>query len=392
MQEDDQRFRHHPYLRAVALEDVRLVTEKDRSYGASWKAAGGTSAWFMLRRKIDRMLEMMRRPQPPASFNFQNVEDTVQALHEGRSLPGSPEATAGMLDYLRRCVVAEDIFGRIQSENPEGPDGTVLAEVRDLRRYLLLVEAEMVARGAVAAPPGEDGDVYAEAASRWGMSREAAKKRIYEAILGIEPRERVARAEAERRSVAVPREEERVFGSYVDDRGQVRRTPLHRPGTPEDGGHHESVGRTPGKDEGSVGEGARYSFLVARGRAAHLEGRKNWQEVVRRANRRYCTPPLAPEEIDSLVRNLEAEFGAAEALRLPQGQAPVAVVDPAAPEPSWGGDRYPLEVNDLERSELPPEVQATYRWYETTSKWVMEERYRLRWCRDYAPPAEGEEA
>jgi hypothetical protein len=33
--------------------------------------------------------------------------------------------------------------------NPLGTDGTVLAEVRDLRRYLLLVEAEMVARGVV---------------------------------------------------------------------------------------------------------------------------------------------------------------------------------------------------------------------------------------------------
>jgi hypothetical protein len=39
-----------------------------------------------------------------------------------------------------------DIFRSI-SNSGDGDDGTVLAEVRDLRRYLLLVEAEMMARG-----------------------------------------------------------------------------------------------------------------------------------------------------------------------------------------------------------------------------------------------------
>jgi len=32
---------------------------------------------------------------------------------------------------------------------PGGEDGTVLAEVRDLRRYLLMAEAEMIEQGAI---------------------------------------------------------------------------------------------------------------------------------------------------------------------------------------------------------------------------------------------------
>jgi hypothetical protein len=36
----------------------------------------------------------------------------------------------------------------VQSD-PSGRDGSLLAEIRDLRCYLLLVEAEMVSRGVV---------------------------------------------------------------------------------------------------------------------------------------------------------------------------------------------------------------------------------------------------
>ena len=54
----------------------------------------------------------------------------------------------GMLAVVGDAEARWDIFQRIQV-NPSGDDGTVLAEIRDLRRYLLLVEAEMVARGAV---------------------------------------------------------------------------------------------------------------------------------------------------------------------------------------------------------------------------------------------------
>jgi hypothetical protein len=50
--------------------------------------------------------------------------------------------------YLTACYSAENIFAMIRRD-PTGKDGSVLAEIRDLRRYLLLVEAEMISRGVV---------------------------------------------------------------------------------------------------------------------------------------------------------------------------------------------------------------------------------------------------
>jgi hypothetical protein len=105
---------------------------KDRSYGGSWKAAGGRSAYFMLRRKMDRMIAMLSRPPAPRAFQVDS---------------GTPED----IQHLRNSYTAEDIFAKIE-EGPGGEDGTVLAEIRDLRRYLLLVEAYMMQQGIVARP------------------------------------------------------------------------------------------------------------------------------------------------------------------------------------------------------------------------------------------------
>jgi hypothetical protein len=121
----DNRFKYHSWLRPIALEDVRFLVEKDTSYGASWKISGGRSAWFMLLRKMDRMRELMR---------YRGLPNTV-------------------IDALRM----DDIFEMIKAQ-PDGGDGSMLAEVRDLRRYLLLVEAEMVEQKAIAFErPGAEG-------------------------------------------------------------------------------------------------------------------------------------------------------------------------------------------------------------------------------------------
>lgn len=141
-------FKHHEFLKTVADEDVRYVLEKDRSYGASWKKSGGRSAWFMLKRKIDRMVEMMKSPAPLDEV-LQDFTDHVHACEDGGE--GETSITDKTLHKFRSMIVSEDIFSKIL-ENPSGDDGCVLAEVRDLRRYLLLVEAEMMARGVVAVP------------------------------------------------------------------------------------------------------------------------------------------------------------------------------------------------------------------------------------------------
>lgn len=99
-------------LRAVADADIQHLEHKEKTYAGSWKKRGGSGAWLGgVARKIDRLETML------------------------------PEH-----DY--------DIFGAI-SALPGGEDGSALAEVRDMRRYLLLIEAEMVAQGVVACPPAE---------------------------------------------------------------------------------------------------------------------------------------------------------------------------------------------------------------------------------------------
>lgn len=116
---------HMTHLRAIALEDVAHLEIKEHSYGSSWKKRGGIGAYMMIVRKIDRIENMLAR----------------ETMIINRSRQGK--------DNLMR--ERWDIFANIE-EDPSGDDSTVLAEVRDLRRYLLLVEAEMVARGTVSLP------------------------------------------------------------------------------------------------------------------------------------------------------------------------------------------------------------------------------------------------
>jgi hypothetical protein len=99
----EDKFSYHRWLEPIAQVDNIKVESKDVSYGASWKKRGGVGAFMMLARKWDRLEEILQR-----SYKY-------------------------------------DIFDGIQADT-SGKDGSVLAEVRDLRRYLLLVEAEMVER------------------------------------------------------------------------------------------------------------------------------------------------------------------------------------------------------------------------------------------------------
>jgi hypothetical protein len=95
------------YLTDIASADVALLLEKEKTYKGSWKKRGGVGAFMMLARKWDRLENMLEGSKP-----------------------------------------AYDLFAEIEA-NPSGCDGTILAEIRDLRRYLLLVEAEMTARGTL---------------------------------------------------------------------------------------------------------------------------------------------------------------------------------------------------------------------------------------------------
>lgn len=97
-------------LEQVASEDVAGLRSAWASYGNSWKSRGGPNAWFMLCRKFDRLENRLRE------YNW---------------------------DIFR--AIAED-------DRREG----AIDDVDDLRAYLLLVSAEMKARGFVKKRPTKE--------------------------------------------------------------------------------------------------------------------------------------------------------------------------------------------------------------------------------------------
>jgi hypothetical protein len=88
-------------VKKLAADDAHVLEERDKSYGSSWKKRGGVGAFMMLARKWDR------------------IENIVQGWNW-------------------------DVFSAI-GQDPSN-DG-IIDDIRDLRRYLLLVEAEMTNRG-----------------------------------------------------------------------------------------------------------------------------------------------------------------------------------------------------------------------------------------------------
>tara|TARA_R100000353_G_C6386417_1_gene163445 strand:+ start:5 stop:301 length:297 start_codon:yes stop_codon:yes gene_type:complete len=84
-------------VRNIALEDAEKLHESEQSYGDSWRKRGGIGAFMMLARKWDRL------EKQTSEFKW-------------------------------------DIFDAIQHDKrPEG----IIDDIKDLRRYLLLVEAHI---------------------------------------------------------------------------------------------------------------------------------------------------------------------------------------------------------------------------------------------------------
>ena len=88
-------------VKEVTTSDVHKLHEAEKSYGNSWKQRGGVGAFMMLARKWDR------------------IENQV-------------------FDYTY------DIF--LALEEDKRPEG-LMDDIKDLRRYLLLVEAHMRTKG-----------------------------------------------------------------------------------------------------------------------------------------------------------------------------------------------------------------------------------------------------
>ena len=84
-------------VKKVAYKDVEGLHTAEQSYGDSWKQRGGVGAFMMLARKWDRLEKQTKK------FKW----DIFQAAHEDKR------------------------------------DEGIIDDIRDLRRYLLLVEAEI---------------------------------------------------------------------------------------------------------------------------------------------------------------------------------------------------------------------------------------------------------
>lgn len=103
---DPQSTMYLDYLEDIAGEDVAGLNKAQKSYGNSWKQRGGVGAFMMLARKWDR------------------IEKRLQEKGD--------------------LVSQYDIFEHLAADmRAEG----LIDDIRDLRRYLLLVEAEGRAAG-----------------------------------------------------------------------------------------------------------------------------------------------------------------------------------------------------------------------------------------------------
>lgn len=92
---------------ALGVRDAEELEKKDKDYGSSWKKRGGVGAFMMLARKWDRIENLVTKARHAYDIFHTGVENT----------------------------------------------GDILDDIRDLRRYLLLVEDE-IDRQRVEARPG----------------------------------------------------------------------------------------------------------------------------------------------------------------------------------------------------------------------------------------------
>jgi len=114
---DSQSEGYLDALAAIAEEDVAGLKKAQQSYGNSWKSRGGVGAFMMLARKWDRLENRVRRGMTQGSLS-------------------APVTPININEY--------DIFAHVISDpRAEG----VIDDIRDLRRYLLLVEADLRDRG-----------------------------------------------------------------------------------------------------------------------------------------------------------------------------------------------------------------------------------------------------
>jgi hypothetical protein len=104
-------------LSTLASGDVIVLKEKDREYGGSWLKRGGVGVFMMLARKWDRL-------------------ETAMESQAERPVTDATDIPIDRYDIIQRGV---------RDQRTEG----ILDDIADLRRYLLLAEAEIRAQQAI---------------------------------------------------------------------------------------------------------------------------------------------------------------------------------------------------------------------------------------------------
>lgn len=378
-------MKHLEFLRAVADEDVRVLLRKESTYMGSWKRRGGVGAFMMLARKWDRLEGMLG----------------ADGTHTGKY----------------------DVFAHVQLQ-PSGEDGTALAEIRDLRQYLTLVEAEMMARGAVArpeeppavvnvdtlffifdGPPGprspclievENAQGHSVAVGKWSRRQSDHWELRLDVPVSIEPhRSTLARGDDIEKDFYQLRAQEwgvepEAARKIIECELAPYRPATGSPGNPVTGDYRGndivevySVGETgsSGGGSSSVGPGtpedggqhaAASPWVVRDNGMLVLTSDVRLAAYVRRGENLFLEPHLTRVEMDVVRKGAPALVGLYRPLN---GEY---VIDPGHLPAEWR-DSWPRlrdEVNATEHAALPAWQRALYGWIEGETKYRIAEDWR----------------
>jgi hypothetical protein len=123
----DPLGQHLNHVMDIAREDAEGLIKGDPKYGYSWKKRGGVGAYMMATRKFDRL-----------DNSLQPVDDVDREGYIAR-----------LGRWLEKPIRPFDILEALRHDTrSEG----VIDDIRDLRRYLLLIEAEARAQGIIHGP------------------------------------------------------------------------------------------------------------------------------------------------------------------------------------------------------------------------------------------------
>ena len=137
---------YHRHLEAITTNDAIRVAKRDEGYAGSWMKNGGRGAFENLRRKWDRIAQAVA----PVAGARERARELIARLHSPEDEVSVEEISGCLRDLMKP---EDDVFYALQmDQRPEG----LIADIRDLRRYFILVEAHAIQEGWILEEPEED--------------------------------------------------------------------------------------------------------------------------------------------------------------------------------------------------------------------------------------------